>query len=191
MKIGYARVSTGDQNLEAQIDALRKDGCEKIFTDKMSGTIDDRPGFAEALDFCRPGDVLVVWKLDRMGRGLRSLLDILDNLQCRGIALRSLTEQIDTTTALGKLFFAISGAFAAYEREVLLERTLSGLEAARARGRIGGRPRKVSAAMVKQGRVLFQSQIPVTEICDTLGISRGSFYLHRMHKESKPSATFA
>lgn len=140
--IGYARVSTTDQNPELQIDALKAAGCTRIFTDTASGGDRDRPELAKALAFVRKGETLVCWKLDRVARSLQHLLEITADLERRGIGLRILTGQIDTTTAAGKLMFAMVGAFAQFEKDLIRERTLAGLAAARARGRIGGRPRK-------------------------------------------------
>lgn len=141
--IGYARCSTQDQNVDLQVDALKRAGCEKIFTEHASGGDRDRPQLAAALKWCRKGDVFVVWKLDRAGRSLVHLIEVVNGLKERGVDFRSLNDSIDTTTAAGALMFHIMGAFAEFERSVIRERTLAGLAAARARGRIGGRPRKV------------------------------------------------
>src|SRR5829696_3337023 len=141
MDVGYARVSTFDQNLDLQKDALKRAGCEKIFTDTMSGAKAERPGLVQALTFTRTGDVLVVWKLDRLGRSLKNLIDVVTKLETLGIGFRSITESIDTTTSGGKLIFHIFGALAEFERDLIRERTQAGLTAARARGRKGGRPR--------------------------------------------------
>ena len=139
MLIGYSRVSTQDQNLDLQNDALKNAGCEKIFEDKISGARIERKGLTEALEFVRSGDVLVVWKLDRLGRGLRDLIDKIQDLEKRGVGFRSLTENIDTTTAGGKLIFHIFGSLAEFERALIKERTKAGLASARARGITGGR----------------------------------------------------
>src|SRR6266540_6711079 len=144
MNVGYARVSTFDQNLDLQKDALTRVGCEKIFTDTMSGAKAERPGLAQALTFMRTGDVLVVWKLDRLGRSLKNLIDVVSELDKLDIGFRSVTESIDTTTSGGKLIFHIFGALAEFERNIIRERTHAGLEAARARGRNGGRPKAAS-----------------------------------------------
>src|SRR6266545_5471384 len=141
MDVGYARVSTLEQNLDLQKDALTKAGCERIFTDRISGAKSERPGLTDALEFVREGDVLVVWKLDRLGRSLQQLIETVTGLAARGIEFRSLTEQIDTTTPGGKLIFHIFGSLAEFERDLIRERTKAGLTAARARGRIGGRPK--------------------------------------------------
>src|SRR5512143_1215172 len=141
MLVGYARVSTLEQTLALQQDALTQAGCERIFTDTASGSLTDRPGLTEALDFARPGDTLVVWRLDRLGRSLRHLIDTVALLQERGIGLKSLQEQLDTTTSGGKLVFHVFGALAEFERDLIRERTQAGVMAARARGRLGGHPR--------------------------------------------------
>ena len=141
MLVGYARVSTLEQNVDLQIDALRQAGCEKIFEDKVSGTKADRPGLQAALEFVRSGDTLVVWRLDRLGRSLKHLIETVGHLEEQGIGLRSIQEALDTTTAGGKLVFQIFGALAEFEHNLIRERTLAGLSAARARGRKGGRPK--------------------------------------------------
>lgn len=141
MLIGYARVSTQDQTLDLQTDALKRAGCEKIFTDMASGAKSERPGLQEAMNHLRAGDMLVVWRLDRLGRSLKHLIATVTNLSDHGIGFKSLQENMDTTTSGGKLVFHIFGALAEFEREVIKERTNAGLRAARARGRFGGRPR--------------------------------------------------
>src|SRR5512142_228788 len=146
MLVGYARVSTADQTLGLQRDALTQAGCERLFTDTASDTRTDRPGLDEALDFLRPGDTLVVWRLDRLGRSLRHLIDTVSLLQERGIGLKSLQEQIDTTTSGGKLVFPVFGALAEVKRDVIRERTQAGLLAARARGRLGDDPEPLTCA---------------------------------------------
>src|SRR5215210_3684767 len=141
MQIGYARVSTEEQTLALQLDAFTTAGVDKVFTDTASGAKADRPGLTEALAFARPGDVLVVWRLDRLGRSLPHLIQTLTDLAARGVGFRSLTEAIDTTTPGGKLIFHIFGALAEFERDLIQNRTRAGLTAARARGRKGGHPR--------------------------------------------------
>src|SRR5919206_2285768 len=141
MLIGYARVSTLDQNLDLQQDALRKAGCERLFTDVASGSQTTREGLEVALGFLRAGDALVVWKLDRLGRSLKQLIDLVLTLETREVGLWSLQERLDTTTSGGKLIFHVFGALAEFERDLIRERTQAGLAAARARGRKGGRPR--------------------------------------------------
>jgi DNA invertase Pin-like site-specific DNA recombinase len=141
MIVGYARVSTDDQTLALQLDALQAAGCETVFRDTISGAKTERPGLSKALDHVRNGDMLVVWRLDRLGRSLSHLIELIQTLEGRGVGFKSLTEQIDTTTSGGKLIFHIFGALAEFERNLIRERTMTGLAAARARGRMGGRPR--------------------------------------------------
>src|SRR3954449_3986263 len=141
MLIGYARVSTQDQTLDLQLDALKKTGCEKFYTDTASGAKAERKGLDEALDYAREGDILIVWRLDRLGRSLQHLIETISFLNNRKVGFRSLTENIDTTTSGGKLVFHIFGALAEFERDIIKDRTNAGLSAARARGRLGGRPK--------------------------------------------------
>jgi DNA invertase Pin-like site-specific DNA recombinase len=177
MLIGYARVSTEEQNLDSQRDALKQAGCERIFTDHISGTKACRPGLEEALSHLRSGDTLVVWRLDRLGRSLRHLIDTVTDLQDKGVGFKSLTEAFDTTTSGGKLVFHIFGALAEFEREIIRERTRAGLQSARRRGRNGGRRKKLSDKQVEMARSLYASKTPtVDEICKTLGIGRTTFY---------------
>ncbi len=176
MNIGYARVSTGEQTLDLQLDALEKDGCDKVFTETASGAKSDRPLLQDALAYARPGDTLVVWRLDRLGRSLPHLIDTVTDLRERGIGFRSLTEQIDTTTPGGKLVFHVFGALAEFERDLIRERTKAGLAVARARGRRGGR-RALSAEKVRQLRTLAADRAnSVPSSCRTQGISRATFY---------------
>ncbi len=169
-----------------QIDALKEAGCEKWFLDKTTGSKAERKGLDEALAYLRPGDTLVVWKLDRAGRSLTHLIELLKGLQGRGIEFLSLTEQIDTTTSGGKLIFHLMGALAEFERDLIRERTNAGLAAARARGRVGGRPRKLKTnGKVALVRRMFADQShSIPEICATLGISRATLY--RYIKEAEP-----
>jgi DNA invertase Pin-like site-specific DNA recombinase len=177
LNIGYARVSTDEQNLDSQRDALTKAGCERIFTDHISGTKARRPGLEEAFSHLRSGDTLVVWRLDRLGRSLRHLIDTVTQLQEKGIDFKSLTEAIDTTTSGGKLVFHIFGALAEFEREIIRERTNAGLASARARGRKGGRRRKLTKKQAEMARELYKNRAnSIDEICKTLGISRTTFY---------------
>jgi DNA invertase Pin-like site-specific DNA recombinase len=177
MNIGYARVSTHDQTLDLQRDALEKADCEKIFTDTVSGTKAERKGLEEALSHLRDGDTLVVWRLDRLGRSLRHLIDTITALNERGIGFKSLQENIDTTTSGGKLVFHIFGALAEFEREIIRERTRAGLTAARSRGRTGGRPKALSAKEVQMLRnMAADKSLTVSDICRTLGIGRTTFY---------------
>src|SRR5215213_1360475 len=166
MFVGYARVSTSDQTLDLQQDALTKAGCTKIYTDTASGAQTEREGLTEALAYVRPGDTLVVWKLDRPGRSLKDLITRITELQTRKIGFKSLTENIDTTTSGGKLIFHIFGALAEFERDIIRERTRAGLEAARARGRYGGRPRlQGSARKVALAETLYEDRkTPVKDI---------------------------
>jgi DNA invertase Pin-like site-specific DNA recombinase len=175
--IGYARVSTEDQHLDLQDDALKKVGCERIFTDKTSGASANRPGLTDALGYLREGDVLVVWKLDRLGRSLKDLIGIVQTLADRGVGFRCTQDQIDTTTNGGKLIFHIFAALAEFERGILQERTKAGLAAARARGRNGGRPKVMTDKKAKLAQELrADTTRPVNEICTTLGISRATYY---------------
>ena len=184
MLIGYARVSTQDQTLALQKDALEKEGCEWIFTDTASGAKARRSGLEEALSYLRAGDTLVVWRLDRLGRSLRDLIDIVTTLHERGIGFKSLTESIDTTASGGKLVFHIFGALAEFEREITKERTRAGLLAARARGRSGGRQHKLTEKQIAIARQLYAAKTPVKEICQTLGISRATFYRYVKAEEN-------
>jgi len=186
MKIGYARVSTIDQNLNLQTDALERAGCEKIFTDTASGALDSRKGLIDAIEFCREGDSLVVWKLDRLGRSLKHLIETVNWLQAKGIGFVSLRESVDTTTSGGKLVFHVFGALAEFERELIRERTRAGLQAARARGKLGGRPRKLSSIQIEMARKLMKDPSnSIKEICATLKISRATLYRYCQPKEQK------
>jgi len=177
--IGYARVSTTDQNLDAQVDALKQAGCQKIYTDKASGAHTERKGLLEALDYLRAGDVLVVMKLDRLGRSIKQLIELVTLLDEKKIGFKSLTENIDTTTSGGKLIFHIFSALAEFERNIIRERTKAGLKAARKRGRTGGRPREITEKKIEQIKALYESnKSTVTDICKSFGISRSSFYKH-------------
>ena len=177
MLIGYVRVSTNDQNLDLQKDALTELGCERFFEDCESGSKSNRQGLNSALDFARLGDTLVVWRLDRLTRSLKDLLAISQHLESKGIHLKSLQESIDTNTATGKLYFNMCGAFAQFERDVIRERTKAGLHAARARGRFGGRPKALRpdkrALVVKLYR---EKQHTIKEICELMGISKTTLY---------------
>lgn len=177
MLVGYARVSTPDQNLNLQKDALRKAGCKRIFTDIASGAPASREGLAEVLEFLRERDTLVVWKLDRLGRSLTHLIEIVTALQQRKIGFRSLQEYLDTTTSGGKLVFHIFGALAEFERDVMRERTQAGLAAARARGRRGGRRRAMDDKKVTMAvSLLTNPETSVAEVCKTLKVSRATLY---------------
>jgi DNA invertase Pin-like site-specific DNA recombinase len=175
--IGYARVSTAEQTLDLQLDAFKQAGCSKIFTDTASGAKAERRGLEEALAYVRSGDILVVWRLDRLGRSLQHLIETIKELHSRGIGFRSLTEQIDTTTSGGKLIFHIFGALAEFERDLIQERTQAGLQAARARGNFGGRPKALTPKKLAMLRALYADKgNSIEEICKTLDISRPTFY---------------
>ncbi len=180
MHIGYARVSTTDQTLNLQLDALEKADCKPIFRDTISGAKAERPGLKEALNYLREGDTLVVWRLDRLGRSLQHLIETVTGLEARGIGFRSLNEQLDTTTANGKLIFNIFASLAQFERDLIRERTQAGLAAARARGRKGGRPNALRGKDPKQVELalkLYQEQkTSVSVLCEMLGVSRATFY---------------
>lgn len=175
--IGYARVSTSDQSLDGQTDALTKAGCARIFTEQVSGTRDDRPQLAHALDYVREGDTFVVTRLDRMGRSIKHLLATVDDLGSRGVQFQSLTEGLDTTTPAGRLLFMIVGAIAEFERSVIVERTHAGLTAARARGRVGGRPTTATPEKVARARALLdQGHLTADEVARAVGTSRATLY---------------
>jgi DNA invertase Pin-like site-specific DNA recombinase len=177
MLIGYARVSTADQTLDLQKDALQKAGCDRIFTDTASGAKSERVGLDEALSYVRPGDTLVVWRLDRLGRSLRHLIETITALNNRKIGFKSITESIDTTTSGGKLVFHIFGALAEFERDIIKERTQAGLTAARARGRLGGRPKALTSKKAQMAEALYKDKNnTIDEICKTLNISRATLY---------------
>ena len=176
MFIGYARVSTHEQTLNLQQDALKKADCIKIFTDTASGAKTERKGLEEALTYVRKGDTLVVWRLDRLGRSLPHLITTLTDLEKQGIGFKSLTENIDTTTSGGKLIFHIFGALAEFERNLIRERTQAGLTAARARGKKGGRPKAITVQKRNVAQELYDSGHPILDICRTLKISRASLY---------------
>ncbi len=186
MLIGYERVSTTDQNLSLQHDALSKAGCKKIYRDIASASKDSREGLNKALEALREGDTLVVWRLDRLGRSLRHLIDVVGRLNEDQIGLMSLQEKIDTTTSGGKLVFHIFGALAEFEREVIRERTRAGLAAARTRGRKGGRPIKFGTKQVERAkRLLDDPETTVREVCKTLGISKATLYRRMSQMKSQ------
>jgi DNA invertase Pin-like site-specific DNA recombinase len=177
MLIGYARVSTHEQTLALQQDALHKAGCNKLFTDTASGAQTERKGLEAALSYVRKGDTLVVWRLDRLGRSLPHLITTMTALEERGIGFKSLTENIDTTTSGGKLIFHIFGALAEFERNLIRERTTAGLTAARARGRTGGRPKVLTGRQLSIAQSLYDDPTnSIAEICQTLKISRPTLY---------------
>ncbi|XHX79506.1 MAG: recombinase family protein [Stenomitos frigidus ULC029] len=192
MLIGYERVSTDDQNLALQHDALQAAGCEKIFADKMSGAKADRPGLKEAFEFARKGDTLVVWRLDRLGRSLKDLMALVEGLEQRAIGFRSLQESIDTTSSGGKLIFHMFGALAEFERNLIRERTQAGLQAARARGRKGGRQQKLTPQQIDMGRSLAADpKRSVSSICKHLGISRPTYYRYIHAPKTEPTSVLA
>jgi DNA invertase Pin-like site-specific DNA recombinase len=175
--LGYARVSTLEQDEALQVDALRSAGCARVFVDKTSGKLEHRPALDQLVDQLRPGDTLAVWRLDRLGRSLRHLIDTVQELEARAVAFRSLTESIDTSTPGGKLIFHVFGALAEFERDLIRERTMAGLAAARARGRKGGRPTVWTPEKLKVAREMYQSrEHDVATIARVVGVSRASVY---------------
>jgi DNA invertase Pin-like site-specific DNA recombinase len=194
-KIGYARVSTRDQNPDHQIDALKAAGCERVFVDKASGKLARRPELEKALDFLRADDQLVVTRLNRLGRSLRHLIELVAQLDERGVDLVVLGQGIDTTTPGGRLLFHLMAAIAEFERELIVEGTQDGLEAARSRGRTGGRPAKLNARQVAQARRMYDdvdaegSRIhTMTEVAETFGVSRATLYRHLEPAPDAPDA---
>ncbi|MGC5627186.1 recombinase family protein [Georgenia sp. Z1344] len=185
--LGYARVSTTDQDASLQIDALNAAGCYRVFVDTISGSLDHRPELEKLMDQLRPGDTLVVWRLDRLGRSIRHLIDQLQTLSDRGVGFRSLQETIDTTSSGGRLVFHVFAALAEFERDLIRERTNAGLAAARARGRTGGRPSALSPAQVKTARRMYeQNEMTVAQIGDVLGVSRTTIY-RTLNRQSAPA----
>ena len=176
MLIGYARVSTQDQNLDLQLEALNKTGCEKIYQDQLSGAKADRPGLNTALEVLRKGDTLVVWKLDRLGRTVKGLVDLVSNLEKREIHFKSITDSIDTSTPAGRFFFHVMASLAQMERELIIERTRAGLEAAKLRGRVGGRTRKMTDSKMESAKKLLKSGVPPRDVAQNLGISIPTLY---------------
>ncbi|MBY0123615.1 recombinase family protein [Bacillus sp. S/N-304-OC-R1] len=176
MKIGYARVSTLEQSLDLQLDALEQVGCEKIYEEKMSGMKDDRPQLKQLIEYARAGDVLVVYKLDRLGRSTKRLIELSEELQERGIELVSIRDSIDTTTAVGKAMFKMLAVLAEMERDLISERTRAGLESARARGRLGGRPKKDNKQVEKALKLYDTEQYKVKEIEEITNVSKATIY---------------
>ena len=177
MLIGYARVSTDDQNLHMQEDALKSAGCEEIYTDVASGVKTARPGLHTALSHLRKGDTLVVWKLDRLGRSLTHLIQTIKELNEKGIGFKCLQESIDTTTSGGQLIFHIFGALAQFERELIKERTHAGLKAARVRGRLGGRPSVLNKYKINKLKEHYKKgDLSINEICKLFGITKPTLY---------------
>jgi DNA invertase Pin-like site-specific DNA recombinase len=177
MRIGYARVSTGDQNLDLQLDELDEAGCEKIYQEEISGAAKSRPELQRCMEELRDGDTLVVWRLDRFGRSLKDLVSKMESLEEKGVDFVSLTEGIDTTTAQGKLTFHIFGALAEFERELARERTMAGLKAARERGRVGGRPPALDEEDIPQVQAMMKDEgVSTSDICEQFDISRATLY---------------
>ena len=186
MKIGYARVSTKDQNFGLQIDALQKAGCEKLYREVVSGARTERPVLDRVVDSLRTGDVLVIWKLDRLGRSLKHLVELVNTLRERGVGLQSLNDPIDTTTPQGRLSFNLFASLAEFERDLIRERTQAGLSAARARGRNGGRPKGLSAqaeATACAAETLYlERKLSVRQVADRLGISKSTLYAYLRYR---------
>jgi DNA invertase Pin-like site-specific DNA recombinase len=176
MLIGYARVSTQDQHLELQIEALNKAGCSKIFDDKISGSRAERPGLTKALEQLRVGDTLVVWKLDRLGRSVKNLVDLVSQLHGLGVHFKSLTDAIDTGTPSGRFFFHVMASLAEMERELTVERTRAGLEVARKLGRIGGRKRQMTDSKIESAKKLLSNGVPPRDVAKDLGVSIPTLY---------------
>ena len=177
MRIGYARVSTHEQNLDLQLDALKQAGCERIYQDQVSGTKEARPGLEQALNAVRPGDTLVVWKLDRLGRSIKHLIEVVNSLREQDVAFHSVTEGIDTSTNGGRFVYNIFASLAEFERGLIHDRTMAGLAAARARGRKGGRPRKLTERKLAQARAMLSDpEQSVTEVAKALGVGRATLY---------------
>jgi len=186
MKFGYARVSTRDQNLDLQIDQLHQAGCEQILQETASGAKSERPVLRSLLERMRAGDVLVIWKLDRLGRSLRDLVDLVSTLMDKDVGLKSLHDPIDTTSSQGRLVFNIFASLAEFERDLIIERTQAGLSAARARGRKGGRPKGLSATAEKKAvaaEALYkEGHLSVNEIAENLGVSKATLYKYLRHR---------
>jgi DNA invertase Pin-like site-specific DNA recombinase len=177
MLIGYARVSTDDQNLDVQQDALKGAGCERVFEDRASGAKTERAGLGALMNILRSGDTIVIWRLDRLGRSLKDLIQLVERLESVGVGLRSLQESIDTSSIGGKLVFHLFGALAEFERNLIRERTQAGLSSARARGRMGGRPKRLNSAKEALALRLYRERKhTVDEICQMMGVSKSTLY---------------
>ena len=187
MKFGYARVSTKEQNLDLQIDALRKEGCEKIFCESVSSVKAERHELDKILEQVRDGDIIVIWKLDRLGRSLKHLVDLVSDLLIRGVGLKSLNDPIDTTSSQGRLIFNIFASLAEFERDLIVERTQAGLKSARARGRLGGRPKGLSEDAKRKAvaaEALYRGgKLGVNEIAANLGISKSTLYSYLRYQK--------
>jgi DNA invertase Pin-like site-specific DNA recombinase len=176
MLIGYARVSTLSQSIDLQVEALTKEGCERLYEDKVSGSRADRAGLAKVMEVLREGDTLVVWKLDRLGRSVKDLVGLVDVLHDRGVHFKSLTDAIDTSTASGRFFFHVMASLAEMERELNIERTRAGLDVAKQLGRVGGRKRKMTPSKIASAEKLLASGIPPKDVAKDLGISIPTLY---------------
>lgn len=176
MLIGYARVSTTEQNLDLQITALNDVGCTKIYEDQKSGNVFNRPGLQMTLEVLREGDTLVIWRLDRLGRSVRNLVDLINQLEEKGIHFKSISDNVDTSTPSGRFFFHIMASLSQMERELLQERTKAGLDAARAKGRIGGRKRLMTQSKIESAKKLLKSGTPAKEVAKNLGVSVPTLY---------------
>jgi DNA invertase Pin-like site-specific DNA recombinase len=180
--IGYARVSADDQHLDLQLDALKAAGCDRVFEEKASGALKERPELAKALEYLRPGDVLVIWKLDRLGRSLRHLVDTVAGLSERGVGLRSLKENIDTTTTTGRLIFHIFAALAEFERDMLHERAEAGRAAARARGKLQGRKPVMTLRKLAAAQLLIEGGASLRQAAETIGVGKSTLHAHLVQK---------
>jgi DNA invertase Pin-like site-specific DNA recombinase len=177
MKIGYARISTSDQNLDSQISLLKEVGCEKIFEDVISGSKAERKGLKECLEYVRAGDSIVIYKLDRLGRSLKELLNLVEDLEKRGVNLIIMSQNIDTSTSSGRLMFQMFGMIAEFERELIRERTMVGLKSARARGRVGGRKHLLTKEQIENLKLVHGAgKTPIAEICRMFGIKKPTMY---------------
>jgi len=187
MRIGYARVSTADQNLDLQRNALLAAGCQRIVEESGGGAAADRPGLTRLMDVVRQGDAVVVWRLDRLGRSLSHLIALTREIEARGAALVSLTESLDTASPGGRLVFHVFAALAEFERGLIRERTMAGLAAARARGRVGGRPKRLDAARRAMAVALYRERrLPVAEICRLYCISKPTLYAYVREEKEAP-----
>ena len=191
MLIGYARVSTHDQNLALQREALHQAGCQKLFEDSMTGSRADRPGLATALEMLRKGDTLVVWKLDRLGRSVKHLVDLINKLHSQRAQFRSLTDAIDTGSASGRFFFHVMASLAEMERDLIVERTRAGLEAARQAGRKSGRRPKMTSLKIESAKKLLAAGVPPRDVAGNLGVSIPTLYRHCPASEQSPVGLFA
>ncbi len=193
MKIGYARVSTKDQDLSLQLDSLKDAGCEEIYQEQFTGSTKERPELQKMLQHLRERDVIVVWKLDRLARSLKDLVGLVNEIQDKGAGLSSLNDQIDTTTPHGKFTFHIFAALAEFERDIIRERTMAGLAAARARGRKGGRPKglseKAQHTASSAERLYQEGELTIKEICDQLSISKMTLYNYLRYRGLEIGAT--